>query len=238
MSPLRTAACAGSLQSPSHPLLFDLHAGIMWVQGCKEDCPYFMEEDTQARPEGSCHLPKVTWLTRAGLGIAARLRFPPAARLQQGQGCPSAREESSGLLMADSSRPRALQCPPAGAPLEEMGANVPVWPQDLAITHRPDTGKTCPHPHPQGPAQAPWNWESSLPSQRRCRFGAPGESPTGPGRVTEVTGHFARQHQNKHPPGRELVAPGCPWSQGSGSQHQQGLQSGDRSQTPYPKAKP
>lgn len=86
----------------------DLHAGIVWVQGCKEDCPYFMEEDTQARPEGSCHLPKVTWLTRAGLGISARLRFSPAACLQQGQGCPSAREESSGLLKADLSQGSAV----------------------------------------------------------------------------------------------------------------------------------
>lgn len=129
----------------------------------------------------------------------------------QGQGCPSAWEERSGLPMADASQSAAVS--PGRSSIRVDGANVQSWPQDLPIKHQPARGKSCPVPT-LGAGLAPLR-TGSPPSPLRDMAGVGGQEkgqwgPMGTSRVAEVTDHFARPHQHKHPPRRDVGAPGCP----------------------------
>ena len=136
----------------------------MWVQGCKDDYPHFIEEEIQDDPERRSHLPKVTGLQSARVGMSTQLHSLQLPACSQGQGCPSAWEKRSDLLVAGLSQSCAVSL--AGAPLEVMGADVQTWSQDLPIKHQPATRKASRIPTPGAQVSPLKSRASSSPSQR------------------------------------------------------------------------
>lgn len=111
----------------------------------------------------------------------------------------------------------------AGASLEVMGDDVQTWSQHLPFKHKPVTRKASSVPISEACVSLLRNRASPCPLRDMVGLEVQERgqrSPMGSGKVTDVTSHFARQHQKKHPPGKDEVTPSCSQSPGSGYLHQ------------------
>lgn len=133
----------------SHPLLVDLHNGIMWVQGCKDGYYHFIKEENQSPPEeeescGCCPRSRDYEVPEWTFHLSSiSLQLPASG---QGQGCPSTWEEKSDLLMADTSQSSVVS-PSRSIIREDGGQCIDVAPgpsHSTPASHR--GGLPCPHP--------------------------------------------------------------------------------------------
>lgn len=79
--------CRAPCPALLHPLFFDFHNGLTWVQDCEHVFLILLRR--KLRPsQRSLHLPQVTWLLGIRVGVSTQLHFPPASHVQPGPKLP------------------------------------------------------------------------------------------------------------------------------------------------------